>query len=136
MPLLSARWLNDCQNVNSYEMADVAELSEGDTQTLYFQLIDINLDKAIDGHMPAGRRYITAPGATLQCVIENIDDAKKITRYATVPFSNDTSIWKISILSTDQIRGTSNLRLTLTEGVEIKHGVIKSGIRVHSSSCL
>jgi hypothetical protein len=134
--LLSARIITDVQNANSYEHTDVAEISEGDNADIWFQLVDISLDKSLDGFQPAGRRYITAAGATLQCVIENINDAKVITRYATAPFAGDTSMWKISVLSSDGIRGTSNLRLTLTEDTSIKHGVVKNGIRIHPNSCL
>jgi hypothetical protein len=134
--LLSARFVQDCTSANNFEFCDVAELSEGDSADIYFQLIDVNLDKALDGYSPAGRRYVPLTGAVLSCTLENIDDAIKITRYATNPFPlDDRSIWKISILASDKIKGTSNLRLILTEGASIKHGVVKSGVRIHPSSC-
>ena len=113
--LLSARILRDCVNVNSFEYADSAQFTKGDEVDVYIQLIDASLDTSSENFLPPGRRYMPATGATLQVVIENIDDAKKITRNATQPFT-DPSIWKISFFSTDAIEGTSNLRLTLTEG--------------------
>jgi hypothetical protein len=134
--LLSARFLTDCTGVNSYEYTDVSESSQGDSADIYFQLIDMTVDKSLDGFVPAGRRYIPASGAILQCAIENINDAIKITRYATNPFADDRSIWKISLLASDPIRGTSNLRLVLTEGTVVRNGVVKNGIRIHPNTCL
>ena len=134
--LLSARFLNDVANVNSFEHADVAEFTEGDPASVYFQLIDASLDKVVDGYVPAGRRYVPAVGATLQCTVESLDDAKQIVRLATQPFSNDGSIWKLDFLSTDKIRGTANLRLKLTEGAVIRTGVVKNAFRIQSATCL
>ncbi len=134
--LLSARFLNDVANVNSFEHADVAEFTEGDPASVYFQLIDASLDKVVDGYVPAGRRYVPAIGATLQCTVESLDDAKQIVRLATQPFSNDGSIWKLDFLSSDKIRGTANLRLKLTEGGVIRTGVVKNAFRIQSATCL
>jgi hypothetical protein len=134
--LLSARFLNDVANVNSFEYADVAEFTEGDPASVYFQLIDSSLDKAVEGFVPAGRRYVPASGATLQVTIESLDDSKEIVRSATQPFANDGSIWKVDLLATDKIRGTANLRLKLTEGSVVRSGLVKSGFRIHSLTCL
>lgn len=134
--LLSARFLNDVASVNSFEPADAAEFTEGDATYVYFQLIDLTLDRQADGFEPAGRRYVPAVGATLQCVIESIDDAKTVTRLADQPFAQDGSIWRVQILSSDTIRGTANLRLRLTEGSTTRTGLVKSGFRIHSATCL
>lgn len=134
--LLSARFLNDVANVNSFEYADVAEFTEGDPASVYFQLIDASLDKSLDGFVPAGRRYVPAAGATLQVTVETIDDAKVITRQATQPFANDGSVWKLDFLASDKIRGTANLRLKLTEGSVTRTGLVKNGLRIASATCL
>lgn len=134
--LLSARFLNDVANVNSFEYADVAEFTEGDPASVYIQLIDASLDKAVEGFVPSGRRYVPASGATLQVTVESIDDSKEIVRSATQPFPNDGSIWKLDFLASDKIRGTANLRLRLTEGSVVRSGLVKSGLRIHSLTCL
>lgn len=134
--LLSARFLNDVANVNSFEHADVAEFTEGDASSIYFQLIDSSLDKSIDGYIPAGRRYVPAAGATLQVTVESLDDSKEIVRFATQPFAQDGSIWKLDFLTSDKIRGTANLRLKLTESGVVKSGLVKSGLRISSLTCL
>lgn len=132
--LLNARILIDCQNVNSWEPSTETSWTEGDTVDVYFQLIDASLDRPDQGFNPSGRRYVPGTGATLSCALENIDDAKKITRLATQPFAQDGSIWKLSVLAADTIRGTPQLRLTLTEGSRITRGLAQLGIKIHPAS--
>lgn len=134
--LLSARILNDVGNVNSFDIADVAEFTAGDPASVYFQLIDSSLDKSIDGFVPPGRRYMPAVGATLQVVVESLDDAKTITRFAIQPYSQDGSIWRLDFSASDTISGTANLRLRLTEGAVVRTGLVKNALRISSDSCL
>jgi len=134
--LLSARVLNDVSNVNSFEYAEVAEFTQGDAGSVYFQLIDSSLDRSLAGFVPAGRRYMPATGSTLQCVVESLDDGKAITRFASQPFAADPSIWRLDFLSSDTIRGTANIRLKLTEGAVVRTGLIKSALRIQSLTCL
>lgn len=124
--LLSARILTDVANVNVYEASDVVEFTEGDAPTIYFQLVDASLDK---GHRPPGRRYIPMAGATLQVVIQNIDDAKTVTRYAMQPFAQDLSIWSLVLQPTDNIRGVCSLTLKLTETSKVTRGFAENVIR-------
>ena len=132
--LLSARFLNDVANVNSFEYAQVGQFTKGEATSVYFQLIDESLDGALRGFAPAGRRYIPATGATLSVVVNSIDDGKKITRAATNPFPDDRSIWKLDFLATDTISGTASLQLTLTEGAVIRKGLVKNGLRIASDT--
>jgi len=133
---LSARVLKDVQSVNSFEADTELSWTEGDTLDIHLQLIDVSLDRALQGFQPEGRRYVPNAGATLSCVIENIDDAKKITRLASQPFANDGSIWRLSILATDVIRGTPQLRLTLTEGTKVTRGLVRLALKIHPRSNL
>jgi hypothetical protein len=132
--LLSARMLKDVASVNSFESDTQLSWMEGDSVTIYFQLIDLTLDKVDQGFMPAGRRYVPASGATLSVVLENINDAKTLTRFASQPFVNDGSIWSVTILSTDLVRGTPQMRLTLTEGAKVTRGLVKNVLKIHSQS--
>lgn len=133
--LLSARVLRDVANVNSFDYADAFQFTEGDATVLYIQLCDMTVETAKEGFSPPGRRYMPAVAATLSVIIENIDTAKKITRSATQPFSQDASIWSIPILATDAIRGTSNLRLVLTESGVVTRGTVKNAISVQGQDC-
>lgn len=135
--LLSADFLKDVCGVNSFEYTHGVEWTEGDALTLSFQLIDVSLDTAPQGYFPPGRRYVPASGSTLTVVIENIDDAKKVTRAATQPYAQDGSVWQVQIFATDKIRGTPQIRLTLTEPSKTTYGLIKVGkVRVHPKSNL
>lgn len=132
--LLSAQMLKDVQSVNSFEPDSQLSWTEGDVVDIYFRLVDMTLDRADQGFSHPGRRYVPALGATLNVAIENVDDAKKISRLATQPFSNDGSIWKLSMLSTDTIRGTPQMRLTLTEGTKVTRGLVKLALKIHAKS--
>lgn len=132
--LLSARFLNDVANVNSFENAQVGEFTQGEAASVYFQLIDASVDGPMKGFSPAGRRYIPATGATLSVVVNNIDDGVKITRVAVNPFPDDRSIWRLDFLTTDKISGTATLQLTLTEGSVVRKGLVKNGLRIASAT--
>lgn len=134
--ILGARFLKDVASVNSYAYDEVAGFTEGDVTSVYFQLIDANLDKSTQGFQPAGRRIIPATGATLSCVVQNLDSAIQVTRYATNPFPDDRSIWKLDFFNTDKIRGTSNLKLALSEGASVTRGLVKNGFRIQPKDTL
>lgn len=132
--LLSARPLDNVIDVNTYEVVDHFEFTEGDAPSLYFQLLDLSKDKTERGFIPAGRRYIPAAGATLQVVLDNLDDLKVLTKVAVQPFSNDGSIWRIDIMSTDPVAaGTVRVKLALTEGTTTRRAVLDAAIRVRSA---
>lgn len=135
--LLSARILNNVASINSFEWADEAEFTQGDTVDIYFQLIDASLDKAVRGYQPAGRRYMPAAGATLSCKLDNIDDNIALTRAASQPFPLDPSIWKMNVLAADKIVGTCALVLTLTEtDPKITRGRVEAAVLIRSQSCI
>lgn len=133
--LLSARMLAGVGNVNVYEYVDSVEFTQGDSTVIYFQLFDMSVSAKSDPHFDVGRRYIPVAGATLSITIENIDDAKKITRMATQPFAQDGSIWSISIASVDAVKGDATLRLTLTESAVVTRGSVRSAIKVYGDDC-
>ena len=129
--LLKARMLQDVSSVNSFRPVDVLSFTEGDAVTLYFQIFDASLDKDL---RPVGRRFVPSAGATLQVVLHSIDDAKTVTRYATNPFATDTSIWQLSMLSTDTIKGTVGMKLILTQGTAITRGFADSVINIYGQT--
>lgn len=132
--ILSARFLTNVANVNRFDYVQNVEFSEGDAPTVYFQLIDKSKDLAAHGFKPAGRRYMPATAATLQVTVDNIDDAKKITRFCTQPYAQDPSIWALTIMTTDKIVGTSGLKLVLNESAAITNGYVQGAFRVCSAA--
>lgn len=129
--LLSARFLTQVSSVNAWNYADNAQWTQGDTVTVYLQLVDLTLDKAVQGFVPAGRRYVPASGATLTVTLANIDQAVQVTRFATQPYSNDGSIWKFTVLPSDAISGTCDVKLSLNESGVITAGVAKAGVLIN-----
>jgi hypothetical protein len=114
---LSARPLLDVQNVNDFIPSQQVEFSVGDTLTFYIQLIDLEKNLAAHGWNPPGMRYVPTTGATLAVTFTNIDDSKQFTRFGSIPFAQDPSIWAVPVLSTDPIGGTVSIKAVLTEGL-------------------
>lgn len=126
--LLSCRFLNDVQGVNSFESAAQVEFAAGDSQSLYFQLVDATLDRADQGFNPPGRRYVPPVGSTAQVTLVNVDDAKRVSRAATQPFAQDASIWSMPVLANDQLHGTVNMNLVLTEPSRVLNARFSPGV--------
>lgn len=124
--------LNNVVNANTYEVVDAAEWTQGDTLSVYFQLVDSSVDRAERGFSPAGRRYCPVASSTLTVQINSMDTAKSYTKTATQPFSLDASIWKIDIQATDLIQGTRDLLLVLTESAVVRRGRVPTAINVRA----
>lgn len=129
--LLSARFLSQVASVNSWNYTDSAQWTQGDTVTVYLQLVDMTQDKAVQGFVPAGRRYVPATGATLSVTLVNVNQAVQITRLATQPYTSDGSIWKFTVLASDAISGTCDVKLSLNENGTITSGVAKAGALIN-----
>lgn len=132
--LLSARFLVGVAGVNSFQYAERLSFTQGDTNTVYFQLLDLNLDTAAQGYSPPGRRYSAAAGATLTVLLDNLDTGRLVQKVATVPFAGDRSIWSFGVTATDQLVGTVALRLQLTEGSTVSNGVVSAGLSVYAKN--
>jgi hypothetical protein len=133
--ILSCTFLSDVGGVNAYREAPTFLMSEGDQVDVYIQLRDISVNPAAQGFKPVGRRYMPATGATLSVSLSNsFDDARVVSKVCTQPYASDPSIWKFTILSTDPIKGTRNVQLTLTESAVVKKGIVQAGIRAVPTS--
>lgn len=132
--LLACRFLADVANVNSFDgLASSISMNVGDTQWLYFQLIDASVDRKDQGFNPPGRRYMPAASSTVSVTFTNTDTGPDVcvtefggtrfnpsvpatlVRAAANPFVPDTSIWRVQLLGTDSLKGTVNVAVTLTE---------------------
>lgn len=131
--LLSVRPLKDVGGVNVFRPAERFYLTVGDAPYLYFQLIDKSLDLAEEGFKPPYRRYAPAVSATLQVTLESIDTDKVLVRYATQPYTQDPSIWRLALLSSDILRGTVVMKVKLVEGAATVYGVLQPALEVVSA---
>ena len=119
---LSANLILNYANVNQFGFQDQWKVRAGDPNTLYFQLID--LDQGSDGTGTKGcacyLRYLLGIGTQNQpygvtVTFPSIDDSKTITATATQVDANDSSVWAVKILSSQQ-PGSGNVIFTVTEG--------------------
>lgn len=129
---LTARMLSNVRDANSFEWAETVQMSEGDSPIVYFQLVDASLDRYNQGFSPAGRRYCPAAGSILMVVLDNVDDARVVTRVAMQPFPSDPSIWAISLMPTDKLVGTVNMKLNLTQAGVVTSGYLSAALSVDS----
>ena len=128
--------LNDVAGVNSFEYVQVAQATQGDTVDIYFQLVDAGKNQSSPNsfYSPSGLRFVPAAGATLQVVLKSINDAKTINRFASQPYAQDGSIWKLSLLAGDELQGTFGLNLTLTEAGRVTKGYLAQAIQLQSTN--
>jgi hypothetical protein len=111
----SVRPIVDVSSVNDFRYKTELQSIFGDPVDLYFQLFDEDKNLSTKSYESPGLRYIPQALSTLQVTFRNLDDTKNVVRYASQPFAQDLSIWKISVLATDPIRGTVNCKFVLTE---------------------
>lgn len=143
---LGLRWLRDVSSVNSWNYASQPEFYQGDTETLYLQLVDEDaVGSQVGGLNPAfglgpaapvqsvPRRYMPAAGASLIMTLDSIDSAKRIDRVLSQPFPGDTSIWRLDISAADPVNGTVDLILVLNESGTMHRARVNGGLRVRST---
>lgn len=133
---LSAKPIKSFGNINYFSYGNQWYVRAGDPNTLYFQLIDI--DQAVSGNgqgmgvfsgispvgTSAGQRYLVGVGTdnqpfSVSVIFMSIDDSGSITIPAVQADPNDSSIWKITIPSS-QIPGGGNVQFAITEGSSIR----------------
>lgn len=112
---LSAKPLIEVGGVNNFIYSQQLKMMAGDPAEFYFQLVDLEQNPASCGFNPAGLRYMPQTISTLAITFINIDSAKQFTRFASQPFAQDPSIWKVELLATDPINGTVSINGVLTE---------------------
>lgn len=127
---LSARFLSNVANVNSFIYVDRPTFTEGDTSDVYLQLIDKELDTPAFNYYPPYRRFVPIAGSTLIVVLMSLDSTRVVTKAATQPFVGDSSIWKFSVTPSDRLRGSVNMRIQLNQGGIITNALIQPAINI------
>lgn len=120
---LGIKMLNNTSLLNSLQYLNQVQINPGETYTVYFQLVDL------DASSTCPLRYIPATGAQMGIMLTSIDQAKNISKIPTNPFADDRSIWSFNLSSNEtQYAAGVNLKVTLTEGANIKIAVADSVI--------
>ena len=127
---LTANILKNVQNVNSFEYSEQVKLRQGNAATIYLQLADGD-QLGSDGRP---LRYMAESGATMTITFSSIVASYSVTKTATQPYSNDTSIWSVAINATDRI-AQGNMVFSLIEATAgTRTGMIENAIVVQSTN--
>ncbi len=104
--------LDNVRNVNDFDEIDEITLVRGNQTDLYFRLMSRRYNK--DGEA-SDQRYIPQSSPfTVAVQFDNLNQQYHVRRTASQPFPDDASIWKVTILSQDQIMFNS-MRVVVTE---------------------
>lgn len=133
---LGINLLNTGASLNAFKVVPLITVYQGETCDLVFQLMD--LEQNI--------RYVPDAEASLLVEIGRLPEAMgtisntremkdySIRRQAIAPFVGDKSIWKLSLTAAEtQNMMSSNVRITLTEGLQKKIAQIPQAIKVFRS---
>lgn len=126
---LGVQMLKNVQSVNSFEQSAQVRLRQGNPSTIYFQLVDLEQVNKYGEPL----RYVPANGATCTATISSINQAYVITRACSQPYSQDGSIWAMTILASDTVV-TGNFQITLSEGSTVRTAYCQMGVVVQSIS--
>ena len=133
---LGIQLLDTSTALNRIHKIDQLKFGQGETIDLFFQLMD--LDQNI--------RYMPATGATVFVEVARLPEAFgtilnqreikdfSVRRYADAAFSEDRSVWKLSLVVSETSKMmSSNIRVTVTEGSKISIALLSQAIQVFRS---
>jgi len=117
--MLKAIFLDNLIDINHYEEKNQIELFEGQIGSLYLQIKDVK-----------GIRYIPQGVFSLTVELPALNDTQYLTLSATQPFTDDKSIFKIDIPSS-QLPKSGAIIVNLTEGSVVKRILVDQAIAVN-----
>lgn len=138
---LNTKILKNIAGVNNWSYTDQASVQEGQSNDIYFQLVDYD-------QIPGNDKSVALPDSplrymplgtivTLSATFPSIDSAQEFSVIGTQPFPQDKSIWKVTLLST-QLPKSGNFKIKLTEDGVDKNILAKNAVSVdllNVSSC-
>lgn len=112
---LSAKFLKNVSNINTFQYVNQWDISEGSANRLYFQIIDKLKDDL---------RFITqATTYSVSVTFLSIDTSAEIIKSATQAFADDKSIWYID-LTASEVPNSGAVKFSITQdSVESKFKV-------------
>jgi hypothetical protein len=119
---LSIKFLKNVANVNTYQYVSQWNISEGSSHTLYFQFVDKLKDDL---------RYLSQATVinSVKVTFLNIDEASEIEKTAVQAFSDDKSIWRIT-LDSDEVPNSGAIKVAITEDGQEKKFRVEQAIVV------
>lgn len=132
---LNAKILKNVVDINHWQHADVAHVSEGEANNIYIQLVDKDWStkstpEKSGAFVEYPIRYISqATTVVVKAKFLSIDDAQAFEITGTQAFTDDKSIFKFALTSS-QIPNAGNLVISVTEDGKEKTFVIKQAVEV------
>jgi len=122
---LSIEMLDNVNSVNSWKHVDQVTISEGEISDVYFQIINKSEDNI---------RYLSQAGTySVEAIFPDVDETATITVAGVQVFSDDKSIWKVTLASS-QTPGSGTFLVKLTEDGVSKTLKAELGLRVELSN--
>jgi hypothetical protein len=138
---LSANALLSFASVNSFIYGEQWMVNQGDPNTLYFQVVDLDQVASIDiPRMPIpGLRYMVGIGMAnqpygIQVIFPSIDDRKLLSLTAVQADPNDASIWSVTIPAS-ATPTSGNVQFQVAEGTNIRRFTVMDMIQVALTNC-
>ena len=117
--------LDNVCNINNFSVAEEILLTRGNQTDLFFQLATEKLDSLGD---TSYQRYIPqGSSVVVEVQFDNIDLNYQIRRTAQLAFTGDGSIYKISLLSQDQLMFNS-MRVSVFEDGVVSYFTVETDI--------
>jgi len=107
-------FLNNYQNINSFNEVISLEVNNGNPDTIYFRIVNLDSMDANGKYL----RYIPAIGSHLSVVFNNIDSNKLAYKIPSPVGADDRSIYMVHVMRTDTLSAQS-FEVTLFEGFNI-----------------
>ncbi len=120
--MLSIKPIKNYQNINSFEYATEWAIWGGNAQSIYLQIVDLDQD---------GLRYIPQGTFTLSATFPSLDT--QVVKNAIQVSVLDPSLWRIDLLSTDDI-SSGSLFFTLVENGVVKNFAASNVLNVSNAS--
>lgn len=130
---LGARIIDSASTLNNIKYLSSSSINPGETVTLYFQLVDLD---SVQESCKLGTRFLPSSEAAVSVEIFSVNKTNILTKNASMVFpSDDRSIWKIDLDATETSNMSGvNLKITVTDGTNIKIGYALNAIIVSAKS--
>lgn len=104
---LSAKFLKNVANVNTFQYASQWDIAEGSAQTLYFQIVDKLKDDL---------RYMSQATVidSVTVTFLSVEDNSEIVKTATQAWADDKSIWYVN-LAANEVPNSGAVKISITE---------------------
>lgn len=118
---LSAKIIKNFANVNQFSYANEWQIRQGEPNTLYFQLVDLDQDGL--RHMPLD------PAASVQVIFPSVNTSAVVTKVASQASNLDGSLWQVSLLDSEKVY-SGNVQFRLTENGVTRSFYVMDALKV------